>query len=81
MPNNPHFSGLLADMAALHDQKNHDIVGNLIAEVLEMQGLEPSKRNFEDKYLSEEDTFTMLGNVHIEIVEHTERADRPEMEN
>lgn len=24
MPNNPHFSGLLAEMAALHDQKNHD---------------------------------------------------------
>lgn len=24
MPNNPHFSGLLQDMAALHDQKNHD---------------------------------------------------------
>lgn len=57
------------------------IVGNLIAEVLEMQGLEPSKRNFEDKYLSEEDTFALLGNVHIKIVEHTERADRPEMEN
>jgi len=24
MPNNPHFSGLLHDMAQLHDQKNHD---------------------------------------------------------
>lgn len=24
MPNNPHFSALLGEMAQLHDQKNHD---------------------------------------------------------
>lgn len=56
------------------------IVANIIAEALEKYVATVRKRNFEDKYLDDHDTGYALGAESFEIVELTERQDRPEGE-